>query len=133
MIEPEFLAHLRQNHRNEMMRIIVAGSRDFDDYLLLETKLDFYIGSHQATQIVSGTARGADQLGERYAKIRGLPIERFPADWDTHGKRAGYIRNEQMAKYATHAVIFWDGSSKGSASMIKLCKSYDLKYRVVLT
>ena len=116
----------------EAMRIIVAGSRNFDCYWLLESKLDFYIGGHQLVQIVSGTARGADQLGERYAENRGLSIERFPADWDTHGKRAGYIRNEQMAKYATHAVIFWDGSSRGTASMIKLCKTYNLKYRVVL-
>ena len=114
------------------MRIIVAGSRNFDCYWLLESKLDFYIGDHQLVQIVSGTARGADQLGEKYAENRGLSIERFPADWDTHGKRAGYIRNEQMAKYATHAVIFWDGRSKGTASMIKLCTTYSLKYRVVL-
>ena len=117
---------------SEAMRIIVAGSRGFDCYWLLESKLDFYIGSHQSAQIISGTARGADQLGEKYAENRGLSIERFPADWDTHGKRAGYIRNEQMARYATHAVIFWDGSSRGTASMIKLCKTYNLKYRVVL-
>lgn len=116
----------------EAMRIIVAGSRSFDCYWLLESKLDFYIGGHQLVQIVSGTARGADQLGERYAENRGLSIERFPADWDKHGKRAGYVRNEQMARYATHAVIFWDGSSRGTASMIKLCKTYNLKYRVVL-
>ena len=117
---------------NEAMKIIVAGSRSFDCYWLLESKLDFYIGSHQPAQIISGTARGADQLGEKYAENRGLSIERFPADWDTHGKRAGYIRNEQMARYATHAVIFWDGRSKGTASMIKLCTTYSLKYRVVL-
>jgi hypothetical protein len=116
----------------EAMRIIVAGSRSFDCYWLLESKLDFYIGGHQLVQIVSGTARGADQLGERYAENRGLSIERFPADWDKHGKRAGYVRNEQMARYATHAVILWDGSSRGTASMIKLCKTYNLKYRVVL-
>ena len=117
---------------NETMRIIVAGSRGFNYYSLLESKLDFYIDSHQSVQIVSGTARGADQLGEEYAKNRGFPVERFPADWNKYGKRAGYIRNEQMAKYATHAVIFWDGSSNGSASMIELCKVYDLQYRVVL-
>lgn len=116
---------------NETMRVIVAGSRSFKDYRLLEEKLDFYIGRHQAVQIVSGTARGADQLGELYAKNRGLPLERFPADWDGYGKRAGYIRNEQMAKYATHAVVFWDGSSRGTASMIELCKKYELCHRVV--
>ena len=67
---------------NETMRIIVAGSRNFSNYRWLEERLDFYIGRHQAVQIVSGTARGADQLGELYAKNRGLPLERFPAEWD---------------------------------------------------
>lgn len=116
----------------ETMKIIVAGSRDFNNYRLLEAKLDFFIPTDRQVQIVSGTAQGADQLGEKYAEKRSLSVQRFPADWGKYGKRAGYIRNDQMARYASHAVIFWDGSSKGTASMIELCKDYNLPYRVVL-
>lgn len=114
-----------------MLKIIVAGSRDFTDYNLLKIKLDFYIGKHSDIEIISGTARGADRLGERYAEEKGLTLTRFSADWKKYGKRAGYLRNEEMAQYATHAVIFWDGKSKGTAHMIELCKTYGINYRVI--
>ncbi len=114
-----------------MLKVIVAGSRDFNDYKILKEKLDFYLQNHENIEIVSGTARGADKLGERYAKEKELKVKRFPADWKKHGKKAGYLRNEDMAKYATHAVIFWDGKSKGTGHMINLCKKYELNYRVI--
>lgn len=83
-------------------------------------------------EIVSGTARGADELGERYAAERGLPVKRFPADWDQYGRSAGYKRNAQMAEYADAAVIFWDEISRGSKHMIDLAKEKELPVRVVL-
>jgi hypothetical protein len=113
------------------LKIIVAGSRGFNNYNLLKNKLDFYLSHYQSVEIVSGTARGADRLGERYAHEKGFSVKRFPANWDEFGKRAGYLRNEVMAQYATHAVIFWDGQSKGTKHMIELCKTYQLDYRVV--
>lgn len=82
-------------------------------------------------EIVSGTARGADQLGERYAAERGLSIKRFPADWDRDGKSAGYLRNVRMAEYADAAIVFWDGVSKGSKHMVDVAKKKGLPVRVV--
>jgi len=114
-----------------MLKIVVAGSRTFNNYELLKQTLDVYIGNQQNVEIVSGTARGADQLGEQYAREKGFTIKRFPADWEKYGKRAGYLRNEEMAKYSSDAVIFWDGISKGTAIMIELCKKYKLNYHVV--
>ncbi|MFN6299805.1 MAG: DUF2493 domain-containing protein [bacterium] len=111
--------------------LIQQHRRDFTDYNLLKEKLDFYIGKHSDIEIISGTARGADRLGERYAEEKGLTLTRFSADWKKYGKRAGYLRNEEMAQYATHAVIFWDGKSKGTAHMIELCKTYGINYRVI--
>ncbi|MFM7881437.1 MAG: DUF2493 domain-containing protein, partial [Microcystis panniformis] len=55
-----------------MLKIIIAGSRNFNDYNLLEQKVNFYIGENQDIEIISGTARGADRLGERYAINKGL-------------------------------------------------------------
>jgi hypothetical protein len=114
------------------MRVVIAGSRSFSDYNLLKNKLDHLLQNKTKEQIeiVSGTARGADLLGERYAREKGYKITRFPADWEK-GKKAGYIRNKEMAKYATHAVIFWDGKSKGTRHMINLAKEYKLNYRIV--
>ena len=109
----------------------MAGTRSFDDYGLLQSKLGFYLQNRTDVEIVSGTARGADQLGERYAIERGLPVKQFPADWDRYGKSAGYKRNAQMAEYADAAVIFWDGTSRGSKHMIELAKAKGLRVRVV--
>ena len=115
------------------LKIIVAGSREFNDYPLLKQKLDFYCQRYSPSQIeiVSGEARGADRLGEKYAQHSQLSLKQFPADWDKHGKSAGYRRNEEMAEYATHAVVFWDGKSKGSEHMINLAKEQELNLRVV--
>lgn len=114
-----------------MFKVIVAGSRTFNDYGLLKEKLDYYLSNYNNVEIVSGTAKGADQYGERYAKERGFSIKKFPAQWDKYGKKAGYLRNKQMAEYADALVAFWDGKSKGTKIMIDLAKQYGLQIRVV--
>ncbi len=114
-----------------MVKIIVAGSRTFNDYDFLKEKMDELIKGREETEIVSGTAKGADILGEKYAKESGFQIKRFPADWDKYGKRAGYIRNEEMAKYANACICFWDGKSKGTQHMINLAKHHGLKTIVI--
>ncbi|WP_010497817.1 DUF2493 domain-containing protein [Paenibacillus elgii] len=114
-----------------MFKVIVAGSRGFSDYSLLRRKLDSLLTNKQDVVIVSGTARGADQLGERYAKEKGYQISSHPANWDEFGKSAGYIRNEEMAKEADALVAFWDGISKGTKHMIDLAHKHDLLVRVV--
>ena len=114
-----------------MFKVIVAGSRNFGNYRLLKKKLDFYLQNKEEIEIVSGGARGADKLGELYAKQNNYKVHKFLANWREFGKKAGYLRNEEMAKYADACVVFWDGSSKGSKHMIDLAKKYKLKLRVV--
>lgn len=116
---------------SEYFKVIVAGGRDFDDYELMKKKLDNILQNKTNIQIVSGTARGADRLGERYAEERGYSIKRFPADWKNHGLSAGPIRNERMAKYSDACACFWNGISSGTASMIRLSKKYKLKHLTV--
>ena len=112
----------------------MAGSRGFDNYVVLTRWLDkLFINkkdTHEIT-IISGGARGADKLGERYAKEHGYKVLVMPAEWDKYGKSAGYRRNEDMAKIATACVIFWDGESKGSKHMFDLAKKYDLVTRLI--
>ena len=117
-----------------MIKVIVAGSRNFDNYDLLKENLLYYLQRYDLTtvEIVSGTARGADSLGERFAMEYGCKIKRFPADWNKYGKKAGYIRNRQMAEYADACVCFWDGKSKGTKWMIELAKQKGLNLRIVL-
>lgn len=129
-------------HMNENeTRIIIAGGRDFNDYSLLKKSVEKIISdrniSLDSIEIVSGNARGADRLGERFAKETGLKVKTFPADWNRLGKRAGYVRNADMAKYASEhdgigmLVAFWDGKSRGTKHMIDLANRYNLDVHVI--
>ena len=121
---------------NAEYRVIIAGSVSFQDYGLLRTKCDAILSEKQRTHsivVVSGTARGADRLGERYAKEKGYQLRQFPADWDTHGRSAGPIRNGEMAKNADALIAFWNGHSSGTKNMIETAKRYGLPVRIILT
>lgn len=113
-------------------KVIIAGGRDFSDYdLLKQTVRNLYDTREGDFEIVSGTARGADQLGERFAKRAGFAVKSFPADWNKYGKSAGYRRNAEMADYADVLVAFWDQKSRGTMHMIDLAKSKGLEVHVV--
>ena len=113
------------------MKVIIAGSRGFNDYEKLCTVCNFTLSNQSEIEIVSGTARGADKLGEKYAKEKGYSIKKFPPNWDKFGKSAGYKRNAQMAEYADALIAFWDGKSKGTKHMIDLASKNKLKIRVI--
>ena len=118
-----------------MIKVIIAGTRDFNDYAFLKKNLDYFLQginpNNEEIEIVSGNARGADKLGERYAKEHNLPVKLFPANWDKYGKRAGYLRNQEMANYADVLIAFWDEKSKGTKHMIDIAKKQDLTVIVV--
>jgi len=113
------------------MKIIIAGSRNFNDYNLLKSSCDNLLTQFTNIEIVSGTARGADKLGERYARERGYDIKQFPANWDKFGKSAGYIRNDEMAQYSDMLIAFWDGTSKGTKHMIDLANKRGIRVIVI--
>ncbi|MDH5727387.1 MAG: DUF2493 domain-containing protein [Gammaproteobacteria bacterium] len=77
--------------------------------------------------VVSGTAKGADKLGEQWAKQRNLIIEKYPADWEKYGKKAGPIRNQLMAENADGLIALWDNKSRGTKSMIDSAKNCGLR------
>ena len=118
-----------------MIKVIIAGTRDFNDYAFLKKNVDYFLQGinphNEEIEIVSGNARGADKLGERYAKEHNLPLKLFPANWDKYGKRAGYLRNQEMANYSDVLIAFWDEKSKGTKHMIDIAKKQDLTVIVV--
>ena len=112
-------------------RLVVAGSRDFDNYTLLSAELDKLLVGKTNITIVSGTARGADRLGERYAAEHNLRIERFPAEWEKYHKGAGPIRNMKMVQSADAVIVFWDNESSGTKNIIECARKEDIPYRIV--
>ena len=112
------------------MKTIIAGSRTIEEYgslifAIKHSKLNI-------TTVISGTAKGVDKLGERYAEENNIPILRFPADWEKHGKSAGYKRNEAMASEADALIALWDRKSKGTKHMIDIAKRKQLKVFVFI-
>lgn len=101
------------------MKVIVAGSRDGVNQSYVHAVLTEALSEViPELEIVSGTARGADTYGEAWAYAANVDVTQFPADWEKHGKRAGFLRNAEMARYADMLIAFWDGKSKGTAHMI---------------
>lgn len=114
--------------------VIIAGTRDFSDYALLNEKVIKILSQKTEefnVKIVCGMARGADLLGKKFADEHGLEVVECPADWDKHGKKAGYMRNEEMAKISDALIAFWDSKSPGTKHMIDLATKYKLKIRVI--
>jgi len=103
------------------MKVIIAGSRTFDDYGLVKK---FIVEAGKRRKIFPrivfcGGAIGVDELGARWAEENDIPVIMFPADWATHGKAAGPIRNSEMLKEADALIAIWDGVSRGTADMIR--------------
>ncbi len=100
------------------MKLIIAGSRTLDK--LTVSELEFIISSFNIkdiTEIVSGHAKGIDQLGEQWAVKNNIPVKIFKPDWSLGGRAAGHIRNRQMGDYADIALVVYNGSN-GSQGMI---------------
>ncbi len=114
-----------------MRKIVVAGTREFNDYRLLCDVLDFHINGEQVI-IISGNAKGADSMGEVYASSHNLKCVKFPPDYETYpSKVAPLKRNEERAKEATEGIIFWDGVSRGTWNMIQQLRKYKKKVTII--
>lgn len=127
---------LEQKWRKAMKKVIIAGGRDFDNTLAGFRKINKLIARisddpEKDVTIIEGGAKGADRVGRLWAKEFGARCQTFKADWDTHGKRAGILRNCEMAEHATHLIAFWDGESRGTKHMIEEARRKGLKVAVV--
>jgi hypothetical protein len=87
------------------MRTIIAGSRNIENYAMLAVAIKAL--PWKPTLVISGGAVGVDLMGERWAKENGIGVEVFQADWESLGKRAGFVRNEDMAKRAEALLALW--------------------------
>ena len=101
------------------MKLAVVGSRTFNDYDLLKRSLEVI---PNITEIVSGGAKGADSLAEKWAFEHAINITIFKPDWEKEGLAAGFIRNKLIVDHCDKVIAFWDGKSKGTAHSISLAE-----------
>jgi len=108
------------------MKLAIIGSRDFPNVDFAKTQIIKYLSSGKYNTLVSGGARGIDSLAETgvdiVKQIYKLDIKKeiYHPNWDKFGKRAGFLRNNDIIKHADMVVVFWDGNSKGTKHSIDL-------------
>lgn len=120
------MANANTLSNNEIILGII-GTRYYNDYEQLENQLDIMFpsdGPVKISTIVSGGARGADALAERYAKERGIKLIVHRAEWDKHASKyiAAYTRNKEIVNDCDQIVAFWDGKSTGTKMTIGIAK-----------
>jgi hypothetical protein len=113
------------------IRLIVCGTRTFNDYAYLKRKLDKHYFAYRDVTVLSGTAKGPDALGERWAYEWWHVVMRYHPDYDTHGKAAPIYRNQEMVENATHFIAFWDGKSNGTKDIIRRARKWGLKVKII--
>lgn len=108
-----------------MTKLAIVGCRTFEDYSFIKIHVDAFINDNDLKdiEIVSGGASGVDTLAKLYAQKNNLPYKEFAADWKTHGRAAGPIRNKLIVEYSDYIIAFWDYVSKGTKSTINISKT----------
>lgn len=110
------------------MILVISGSRSLTSYDFVKKVIDEGVAElvnhmdEAVTELYSGHARGVDLLAERWAKENGIPVKTFIPDWNIHGKKAGILRNEEMANAGDVILAVWDGESRGTKHMIDYAK-----------
>lgn len=122
-------------------RVVVCGSREFDDPQLMKEKLDTYLffltdpiivtGGNKLWSPAKGRYTGADYHAQRYAEKKMYRVEIHWPDWNKYKKKAGPIRNREMAKVADFVIAFWDGESRGTLNMIQAAKDRGVRVKIV--
>ena len=111
------------------MKLAIIGSRGFDDYELVKSVLSDYV--NKVTMVVSGGAKGADSLGEKWANENNIQTLIFKPDWKKYGKKAGHLRNTDIIQNCDMCVAFWDGVSTGTNDSIKKAKKFGKEVKII--
>jgi hypothetical protein len=77
--------------------------------------------------LIEGEAPGADTLAREWATEQGIPVERYPADWNRHGKAAGPIRNRRMLVEGKPDLVVAFPGGRGTANMISQAEAAGVK------
>ena len=116
-------------HAQTKMRVLVAGGRDFNDFLLVSVVLNSLHKKENISTVISGAAKGADKLGEYWASDNNVRVERYPALWHIHGKSAGHIRNQQMLDEGKPDLVIVFKGGRGSENMVERARKSGVKVR----
>lgn len=104
---------------SEPIKVLVCGGRDYQDSEYLNYMMDIVLNMCKGNLcVIHGGAKGADSLAAEWCKTNNVPSIAVCADWETHGKAAGPIRNQLMLEMQPKCVIAFPGG-RGTADMIR--------------
>ena len=115
--------------RESRMKLAIVGSRDITN--ISNDTLDKYIDK-EVSEIVSGGAFGIDTIAAQYAKSKGLRLTEFLPDYARYKRGAPIVRNKQIVDCADKILVFWNGSSKGTLSVINYAKKTGKPTKIIL-
>lgn len=113
------------------MTLAIVGSRGYDNYKEFYLELNVILKEHKINTFVSGGAKGADTMAEQYAKEHGIKILVLKPNWKKYGKKAGFLRNNEIIQKCDVVVAFWDGSSHGTKHSIQLAKKLSKPIKII--
>jgi hypothetical protein len=124
---------VRMTEERTPVRLLVCGDRNWTNVMAIHREL-FVLP--RDTVIIHGAARGADSIAGAIALDLGMQVEEYPADWETLGKAAGVLRNQQMLDqgkpdrvYAFHSNL---SESRGTADMVSRARSAGIPTTVLI-
>lgn len=112
------------------IKLAIIGSRSFSSYNDLDIAIKDL--NFDLALIISGGARGADQLAESWANAKKIAFKAILPQWKKYGKGAGIVRNQLIVEEADFCLIFWDGESLGTKSTIALCEKLEKSFKLIL-
>lgn len=116
------------------MRILVCGGRDFEDVQFVVDKLSEMFDNQfgdKVSCVIHGGAKGVDSHADSFAYSCKVPVEEYPANWNKHGKSAGYIRNKQMLEEGKPDLVIAFPGGKGTANMVKLAREAGVEVKEI--
>lgn len=111
-------------------RVLITGSRHYSNEEVIRRELAAFPAG---TVVIHGAAPGADSIADRIAKALGFKVIAEPADWKTHGKAAGPIRNQKMLdEYCPTVVLAFPlKDSRGTWDMVRRAEAAGVRVRVI--
>ena len=116
---------INKNTNDDEMKVAIVGSRSISDQMFVDTLFNCFVYIFgKPTKIISGGARGIDSFAADFASTSNTELQVFKPDWSKYGKKAGFIRNEDIIKYCDICLAIWDGESHGTKHDLELCEQY---------
>lgn len=108
------------------MRVLVCGGRDFTDTALLYDTLDQLASVESIDCIIEGDGKGADRIAGYWAKKHKVDLKLYPADWNTHGKAAGPLRNQRMLDEGRPDLVVAFPGGRGTGDMVRRAREANI-------